>query len=441
MKQYHHTLSMLYKKYAILLLLICLMPLLAHCGRTSPQQNAQPAELQWITLDPTSQIEKTLAENYQSTNPHITFNRQQIDFNQNQITASPAPDLLMTFFNHAYLQASDNNQLTDLSEVWLNASLEQALVPNVQSLIQSEESGKPYMLPIAFAWTAIYYNKAIFDQYNLQVPQTWDEFMQICATLQANGEIPIVMAGQNTYHAALWFDYLNLRLNGADFHRGLIAGRERFDDPRVFTVLELWRNLFDQGFVVARPEFINATGATNALIRGDDGLLGAEKAVMGLLDIYAINNMPAEFRDEIGFFRFPIIDPTIPTAESIDVIGYIVPTAAPHVAEAQNFLTYIATAEAQELIAREASLNNLVFAPTRTDLNADALTDAMSQAAAMLQETDSVVALTNQTMPAVLQTEFMRAFRQLLGDKQDIHSFINSLESARQNAVATGEIQ
>lgn len=441
MNQHTRTRYKPYKKYAILLLFTCLFPLIANCGRTPPQPTAQPVELQWITLDTNSQIEQTLAENYQSQNPHITFNRQPLNFNQNYITASPSPDVLMSFINQAYLQASENNQLADLSEIWLTASLEQSLVANVPQLIKSEESGKPHMLPIAFSWTTVYYNKAIFAQYNLQVPQTWDEFMQICATLQANGETPIAMAGQNTYHATLWFDYLNLRLNGAEFHRNLIAGREGFDDPRVITVLEIWRNLFDQGFVVARPEFMNVTSATNALIRSDTGMIGTEQAVMALMDIYAINNMPAPLRQQLDFFQFPIIDPTIPTAESIDVIGYIVPTAAPNVAEAQNFLAYIATTEAQELIAREAALNNLVFAPVRTDLDTSVFTNDMNKAIAMLQAADAALPLTYQTMPMPLQTAFNRAFQQLLSNKQDIQSFVDTVESARQSAVEAGTIQ
>ncbi len=297
------------------------------------------------------------------------------------------------------------------------------------------------MLPVAFSWAAIYYNKAIFAQYNLQTPHTWDEFMQICAILQANGETPLAMAGSESSAYTLWFDYLNLRLNGAQYHRALLAGEERFDDPRISSVLEIWRSLFQQGFVVEHPEFMNTSAAINALIRGDNGLLNGEEAAMVLMDTLSLSATAPEFRHEFDFYRFPIIDPNSPLVEPIDVIGYIVPANASHGAQAQDFLTYLGSPSAHELIAREAAVINAVYAPVRADLDATALTDEMHKAITMLQESAEVVPFSYQSMPTVLLAEFNRAYRQLLRDKQDIQSFMNSVEAARQNAIEEGAFE
>src|SRR5690606_20868619 len=127
--------------------------------------------------------------------------------------SSSPPDMLMSFVNRQYAQASRQGELSDLSEVWTNATLDENLLPNVQKLLRDEENGNPLMVPLAFAWSGIYYNKAIFEQYNLQPPQSWNEFIQICATLQANGETPLAIPGMRSYVHTLWFDYLNLRIN------------------------------------------------------------------------------------------------------------------------------------------------------------------------------------------------------------------------------------
>lgn len=71
----------------------------------------------------------------------------------------------------------------------------------------------------------IFYNKEIFARHGLTRPATWEEFVRICDMLLANGETPMSLSGQNPFISSLWFDYLNMRMNGPEFHRDLVAGR------------------------------------------------------------------------------------------------------------------------------------------------------------------------------------------------------------------------
>jgi multiple sugar transport system substrate-binding protein len=161
---------------------------------------------------------------------------------------------------------------------------------------------------------------------------------------------------------------------------------------------------------------------------------------MVLVDTITVSTTPLEFRGEFAFFRFPIIDPAVPVAETVDMIGYVIPANASHPLQAQQFLTYVASPASTELIAREAAVINAIYAPVRADVNADALTEDMQQAVAMLQASAETVPFSAQTMPAPLWTAFSRAFRQLLSNQQDIQSFMDTMESARQAAREAGEI-
>ena len=69
----------------------------------------------------------------------------------------------------------------------------------------------------------------------MQEPKTWTEFLALCETLKSKGVPPIgIGAGGDTpWVASAWFDYLNIRINGAPYHRELLAGKHRFDDPKV----------------------------------------------------------------------------------------------------------------------------------------------------------------------------------------------------------------
>lgn len=54
--------------------------------------------------------------------------------------------------------------------------------------------GEVYAIPTQQSTAIMYYNKAIFDEYNLEVPTTYDEYVQVCDTLKENGVTPVALA-------------------------------------------------------------------------------------------------------------------------------------------------------------------------------------------------------------------------------------------------------
>lgn len=53
------------------------------------------------------------------------------------------------------------------------------------------QSGIQYGLPIAGVLHGIYFRKSVFEQYNLEPPKTWDEFIDLCEFLYKKGITPI----------------------------------------------------------------------------------------------------------------------------------------------------------------------------------------------------------------------------------------------------------
>ena len=84
--------------------------------------------------------------------------------------------------------------------------------------------GKQWGVPTTYYQWGIYYRKDIFAKYGLGEPRSMADLMNIFETLKKNGVTPIAIGTKYLWTAAGWFDFLNLRINGYDFHMALMDG-------------------------------------------------------------------------------------------------------------------------------------------------------------------------------------------------------------------------
>ncbi|UFJ42631.1 extracellular solute-binding protein [Brevibacillus humidisoli] len=110
--------------------------------------------------------------------------------------------------------------------------------------------GKVYAIPAGkVAMSGLFYNKEIFAKYNLQVPKTWTEFVNVSETLKKNGVIPIAMAGKDIWPLKLPVFSLQAQiLAGGDQSKwieGVWKGTAKFNDPDAVEVLEKMKTIQD----------------------------------------------------------------------------------------------------------------------------------------------------------------------------------------------------
>ncbi|HZW03717.1 MAG TPA: extracellular solute-binding protein [Anaerolineaceae bacterium] len=84
----------------------------------------------------------------------------------------------------------------------------------------------------------LWYNKAVFEENGLEVPQTMDDFFAAADTLQAAGIIPVAMGTKDGWEAAHVFEGILASELGADAYIGLWTGETSWDDPLVTAALE-----------------------------------------------------------------------------------------------------------------------------------------------------------------------------------------------------------
>ncbi len=256
-----------------------------------------------------NKIVNQIIKEYQVEHPNVVIKQEVLDNEQykNKLKVLSAsnelPDVGVTWaagFLQPYVEGNLFAPVDDL----MNGELKDKFVAGTTEAYAIND--KTYALPLEFNIAPIYYNKSIFEQYNLEVPQTYDAFKQVVKTLSEGGIAPIALGNKDRWTGSLWYMYLADRIAGQQTLAGAISGSESFKD---------------EGLVKAASE-VQSLVDSNAFVKGFNGLSNEEaksefvngKAAMYMMGSWDLPNfttneeIPKEFRDSVGFFKFPTVE-------------------------------------------------------------------------------------------------------------------------------------
>nr|NIO10876.1 extracellular solute-binding protein [Deltaproteobacteria bacterium] len=213
-------------------------------------KEVQPIMYNSYRSDPeVRRVDEMLVEMFNEQNPEnpvqlSTVNHE--DFKQAIrafLVADPAPDVMTWFAGNRARFFIDKGLILDISDLWEEEGWNEQFPKGFRAM--SEVDGKAYFVPLEWYWWAMFYRKSLFEEHGVTPPETWDELLAACDTFNEAGITPITIGTKYRWTAAAWFDYINMRLNGPEFHLNLMLGKESYEDPRVRAVFEKWRELFD----------------------------------------------------------------------------------------------------------------------------------------------------------------------------------------------------
>ncbi|WP_328675436.1 ABC transporter substrate-binding protein [Streptomyces sp. NBC_00343] len=274
------------------------------------------------------------------------------------LTSANPPDVYTWYPGSVADAYAKKNLLLDLDEAWTSSPDLKRYSKALNSLCTAS-SGKKVFVPNTYYWWGMFYRKSNFAKWGVTEPKTWDEFLDLCDKLKSKGVTPIGLGagGGTAWVASAWFDYLDIRINGAEYHRQLLAGKHRFDDPEVRKVFDRWQEVlpyFDpNGAAVAFQD------ATTSLLNGRSGMM--------LIGTFFADAAPKDALDDIDFFRFPVIDSRVPLAEEAPVDGYFASARTGRHDQVIDLMKYLATAEAQEIYIKGSSGTVLPCNPAAKD--------------------------------------------------------------------------
>ncbi|MBI3958622.1 MAG: carbohydrate ABC transporter substrate-binding protein [Chloroflexi bacterium] len=424
-------------------LLLALLLVIGACGGADEEAaiNVTPVAITYMTFNQATeaQTEELVIQRFQEKYPAIQVTRTPYNQQpQNYLLGSAdPPDVMFLWTGYLLDAAMRQNLLGNLTDVWQENGFTDAISEPIQAM--SYYQGAPYFVPGGHGWTAIYYNREIFQRYGLTPPTTWQEFLNICEILLANGETPLSIAGNSAFVGTLWFDYLNMRLNGPEFHRRLLDGEEEYTGPEIGLVFETLAELLARGYFVESPATMGDLDSMLALVRADTTApIVRRKAVMALGSNFTVGELPGPFLDELDFFPFPVMDPNLPVGEVGITFGFVVPANAPHPAQANTFAGFMGSTESAQVLTQQTT-SQLTWVPVHRDFDRSLYTERIRRAEELVGKAEYFGPPMILSLPNAMGNALDQALTRLLNGRGEVADWQLLLEDARQRAIQNGE--
>ncbi len=280
----------------------------------------------------------------------------------------------------------------------------------------------------------VWYNPRAFAAANYTVPKTWDDMITLADKMVADGNTPFSIVGPSGpasgWALTDWISEIVLNNCGPDLYDKWITGEIPWTDACIKQSFEMFDEIVQtKGYVLGGSQGIIATTDANGTY---PLYTDPPTAYMDYLASFAQGFIASKYPninagDDYNFFAFPSINPKYAGAVTIgaDVVVMVNDTPA-----ARSFITYLASAQAQEAwikLGGFTSVNRSVSSDTYLDPVAREVAKELTQA-----EISRFGA--GDMLPASLQKAWWNGMLELVKDPSKLDSILNSLTSLAQSA-------
>jgi ABC-type sugar transport system permease subunit/ABC-type glycerol-3-phosphate transport system substrate-binding protein len=272
-------------------------------------------------------------------------------------------------------------------------------------LDKGKEAGRYYHVPLDFIEIGVFYNKSVFDREGYEIPETWDEMMELCARIEADGITPFAVPAAlrevwetqvgwvarmlgDTYYRPLvplvmaregdWdfdperggtfeqdftnhFDDMLVDINRERLHRAILEGEIDFRDERsrrIYQRIKDWSRYWQPGFLGANGE------TAHRLFLSQKALMELHHSGNVTWMLKEIEDLPADQRFEWSVFGVPPIlddDLAVPQMRGMGGLGTLLTITRKsdprHEAKVIDFAMFMTTPRAMQTIVDLAIKN------------------------------------------------------------------------------------
>src|SRR6266567_910359 len=288
-----------------------LAALLAGCG-SSTGSNSNTAAIEFLSVQQPNigwpLVLSTITNQYAKNHPGTTFKtdfiaqgnlNQQVQLLAGQgalpvLYNSPPPDLMA--------QLTKNGEVLDLESTFQQLGVSQQVVPAAIAIVKKIFNGKFIALPFELNIEGFWYNKQIFAQNGIQPPTTWDQLVQIAASLQQKGIQPLSASGIQGWPITRLIGGYLFRKLGPNAMAMVQSGQAKLTDAAYVEAAQAVANLGKQGYFGKGVATLDYNPALDVFLNGKAAMFYMGSWELRDYNTASVNKLGV---DNIGFFPFP----------------------------------------------------------------------------------------------------------------------------------------
>ena len=372
---------------------------------------------------------ETLIAKFQADNPALNITTNVIDREayKTQIRnflSADAPDVFTWYAANRMKPYVEAGLLEDVSDMWAEGTDIANQLASTKGALTID--GKQWGVPYTYYQWGIYYRKDIYQELGISEPANFDDMLSNCEAMIASGRKCYTIGNKWLWTGAGWFDYLNLRTNGFDFHMQMAAGKIEWTDPRVRETFDNWGKLIRMGAFIddnqnkdwqqSLPFMID--GSAGAILMGNFAVSPLREG--GLTD------------DQLDFHQFPTITAGVAMAEDAPTDTFHIAANAENKDNARAFLVYIVSSEAQTEMNNGDNLGQL---PVNSKASVDD-DKFLNQGFEMLSSNSpgGVAQFFDRDFPAEMAQAAMEGFQEFMIYPDNLDDILERIEGVRKEA-------
>lgn len=413
--------------------LLCLFLLTGCAGKLSESnyavdQSANSIVLRYMhmgsppTEDNGSYVMNVLPEKVHERFPHIHVRSDMLPDEQYiksliaQLASGEGPDFFEWWPRHQLKRLVEGGYIEDLTG---HPILEQFDKTMLEAFTID---GKVYGIPKGLGIMGTWYNKTLLDQYGItEFPTDWPSFLKMCERLKQNGIVPIVMPDKDAWYIQFGIYQLAASVvypGDPDFDHKLLANERTFTGEQWREVLEKYKLLYDNEYIIPGSLHINSTQAYSLFKEGRAAMMFDGNWIFDFL----VGALSDDY--EFGFAPLPGNEPGEPLYISAGPAGgTVINSKTKHKEEILNILSY--QYEEGSPLNEKYKSNYKMFPQFAGDNTGIPVFDEISK----MMTSQSTVYFSNQEWPVGVAEEMYFRFQDMIAGQGTVEEVAQAMEN------------
>lgn len=219
------------------------------------------------------------------------------------MASNSVPDIFFTWELDYLRPFVEGGKVLDITEMF-EADSELSAGFAESTLKPMTYDGKLYGLPTLSAYTVVYYNKQIFEENGVTVPETWDDFLAVCQTLKDNGVTPMSIPATDAWVPSQFVQEIANGLGGTGWYDSLMDGTGVWNNETLIEAATIAQDFVNAGYL--QDGFLGMSFEEGRKLMGDGNCAMYH---MITSEIAYFNSEESSISDVVGAFPLPSVNP------------------------------------------------------------------------------------------------------------------------------------